>query len=147
MKIIGFTINKISAEKKKASSGKLEIKNNLAIENISEDKADVFDKPLLKFDFSYGINYEPGFAEIKITGTILSLDDSNESKAILKEWKDKKFTSDSKITVLNYIINECLLKALNLEKELGLPLHMPFPKLKKEGKVTTSSNNPANYTG
>ncbi len=145
MKIIGFTITKISAEKKKSSGGKLEIKNSMSIDNITEDKAEVFNKPLLKFDFSYRIGYEPGFAEILISGTVLGLDDNDESKAILKEWKDKKFTSDVKITILNYIVNECLLRALNLEKELGLPPHMPFPKLKKETK--NASSTPANYTG
>jgi hypothetical protein len=144
MKIIGFAINKIYAEKKVSNKGKIEIKNNLSIDNISEDKAELFDKPLLKFDFSYSINYEPGFAEIKLSGSVIGIDDTNEGKIILKEWKDKKFNSEIKIGILNYIMNECILKALNLEKELGLPSHMPFPKIKKEAK---NSTNPANYTG
>jgi len=141
MKIIGFAINKVSAERKKVSNSKIEIKNNLSIDNISEEKVDIVNKSTLKFDFSYAISYEPGLAEIKIAGSVLGTEEPETVKAILKEWKDKKFTSDLKIGILNYIMGECLLKALNLEKELGLPPHIPLPKIKNETK------NPANYTG
>lgn len=141
MKIIGFAINKISAERRKVSNSKIEIKNNLSIDNISEEKVEIVNKSTLKFDFSYSINYEPGLAEIKIAGSVLGTEEPETVKAILKEWKDKKFTSELKIGILNYIMGECLLKSLNLEKELGLPSHIPLPKIKGETK------NPANYTG
>ena len=144
MKIIGFAINKILAEKKKTDITKIEIKNNLTMDNITEEKVEIFDKTALKFDFSYIISYEPGFAEIKLAGSIIGLDENNESKKIIQEWKEKKTMGDFKIEVINAIMNECILKALSLEKELGLPFHIPFPKLKKEIK---NSINPANYTG
>lgn len=148
MKIIGFAINKISAEKKKRSNGKIEIKNNLSIDNISEEQVDIVNKSTLKFDFSYGINYEPNLAEIKILGSVLGTEEPEIVRAILKDWKDKKFTSELKLGVLNYIMSECLLRALNLEKELGLPSHIPLPKIKGETKNPVVSNsNPANYTG
>lgn len=148
MKIIGLTIDSISAEKKKVAITKLQLQNNLSITNISEDKVEFFDRPVLKFDFLHSINYEPGLAEIKIVGTVLALGEKEEVKDILKEWKDKKFNHESKILILNYIVNECLLKMLNLEKEVGLPPHIPFPRLKKESKTPSSQNSsPANYTG
>lgn len=148
MKIIGLTIDSISAEKKKVKAAKLQLQNNLSITNISEDKVEFFDKPVLRFDFLHSINYEPGLAEVKVIGTVLALGESEEVKNILKDWKNKKFEHDSKILILNYIVNECLLKMLNLEKEIGLPPHIPFPRLKKDSKSQSSQNSsPANYTG
>jgi len=141
MKIIGFTINKITAEQKKLSGNKVEIKSNLSIDNITEDKVEMFNASALKFDFSYIVNYEPNIAQIVFKGSVLGLDDKGEGKEILKDWKDKKFKNDVRIAIVNYIMESCILKALNLEKELGLPLHLPFPKFKKE------DGNPANYTG
>jgi hypothetical protein len=142
MKIIGFSIDKISAERKKPIRGKLEVKNNLSINSISENKVELLNNSALKFDFAYSVNYEPGVAELKISGSVIALDDKDEAKEILKAWKDKKFAGDSKIPIMNYIMEECNLKALNLEKELTLPFHLPFPKFKKESKP-----NAASYTG
>jgi hypothetical protein len=141
MKIIGFGIEKISAERKKQIKGKLEIKNGLNIDEISAEKVNISDKPSLKFDFSYNVRYEPGFAEIMIKGSLICLDDKGESAEILKDWKDKKFTHDVKFPILNYILEECTIRALQLEKDVAIPSHMPFPKLKKENKT------PASYTG
>jgi hypothetical protein len=142
MKIIGFSITKISAERKKPAKGKLEIKNGLSIEAISESKIEALSTPALKFDFSYTLNYEPSFAEIKILGSVIGLDDKNEAPAILKDWKEKKFSGDTKISIINYIMEECNIRALNLEKELALPFHLPFPKIRTEAKPTSAS-----YTG
>ena len=142
MKVIGFSINKILAEKKKPAKGQLSIKNGLLIDNISESKIELLGKTPLQFEFSYTLDYEPNYAEIKIHGAVICLDDKNEAPAILKEWKDKKFNNESKMQILSYIMEECNIKAINLEKELGIPFHLPFPKLKKEVK-----QNSASYTG
>lgn len=142
MKIIGFSIRKISAERKSQLKGKLEIKNSLVIEDISKTEVELLKQNAIKLDFVYTLNYEPNFAEIKIGGSVVCLDDKNESESILKEWKNKKFISESKIIILNYIMEECNIRAMNLERELTIPFHLPFPKLQTEPKSTTAS-----YTG
>jgi hypothetical protein len=148
MKIIGFSINKIASERKNQIKGKLEIKNNFSIENISKTEVNLLKEDALKIDFAYTLNYEPNFAEIKILGSVVCLDDKKESEAILKEWKNKKFISDSKIAIFNYIMEECNFRAINMEKDLGLPFHLPFPKISAQ-KVEQKKDSPnlASYTG
>ena len=51
-------------------------------------------------------------------------------------------------------MKKCNLKAIELEDELNLPLHIPFPKLSASIDLDASKNKdavkekkPANYTG
>ena len=90
MKIIGFTLKKIVAERKKEIKGKLEIKSNLIIDDIGSEKVDIVGE-VLKFSFEYSVNYEPGFAELVFKGVVLTAPDKSEdSKTIIKEWKKKR---------------------------------------------------------
>jgi len=141
MKIIGFSMHNLSAERKSPAKGKLSIKNSLNIEDIKTEETPLSKNPALKFDFAYNILYEPGFAKIGLKGSVIALDDKDEAGEILKDWKNKKFDSPLKIPLFNFIMNKCSLKALELEDELGIPLHIPFPKFKQRPA------GPANYTG
>jgi len=143
MKIIGFSIHKISVERKNPIKGKLKIKSNLNIDDIIKEKVPISTNEALKFDFSYNINYEPNIAKIEIKGSVIALDDKNESEEILKEWKKKKYTHNSKIALFNFIMNKCNIKAIQFEDEVGLPLHIQMPKLRPK----SNSENPATYTG
>jgi len=145
MKIIGFNISKISAERKNPIKGNVEVKSGLNIDNITSDELNISKDPSLKFDFSYEINYSPDIALITIKGSIIAIDDKNESKEILKEWKKKKFDNPIKLPLFNFIMDKCNLKALNLEEELGLPFHIPLPKLAQKSEKV--EENRANYAG
>jgi hypothetical protein len=144
MKIIGFSLKKISAEKINPPKGKLEIKSGLNIEDISKEEVTITEKESIKFDFIYTIDYSPEFAKIEIKGTAIVLDDKGESKEIIKEWKKKKFVHPIKLPLFNFIMDKCNLKALELESEIGLPFHLPFPKFTAN---PTPDKNPANYAG
>ncbi len=145
MKIIGFNIHKLSIERKNLASGEIKLQNKLDISDITTEEVPISKSPALKFEFSFEINYEPKIAHLEITGSVLALDDDNEGKEILKQWKAKKeYSHDSKIAILNFIMSKCNLKALQMEDELGLPLHLPFPKITANAPV---SENKAKYTG
>ena len=141
-------MNKLLVERKNPIKGKLSIKSKLGMDDIKAEEVSVSKNPALKFDFTYEINYEPNVAKIEIKGVVIAIDDKDEGKAILKDWKDKKFLSPVKIPLFNFIMNKCTLKAIELEEELGLPIHIPLPKIKAQqsGKVVQTSNS-ANYTG
>ena len=141
MQIIGFSIHKLSAERKSQVKGKINIKNNLNIEDINTEIVPLSKEPALKFDFIYDVVYEPDVAKLELKGSVLGLDEKGDSKEILKSWKDKKFESPIKLSLFNFIMGKCSLKALELEDQLGLPLHIPFPKIKSRPA------GPANYTG
>jgi len=153
MKIIGFNINKILIERKNPIKGRLEIKSNLDIKDIQEEKVPIFDKQLsLKFDFSFTVDYNPNIAKIEVNGSVITLEEKLEFEEILKDWKKKKFPSKLKIPLFNFILNKCNIKVIPLEEEMGLPLHIPFPKLRPEPERTNKStkstiSGPANYTG
>jgi len=144
MRIIGFNFAKISCERKKDIKGKLDIKSNLQIESIEQEKIDIAGE-ILKFNYDYSITYEPGFADILFKGSALVVPDKRDDiKQILKDWKKKKISDEIRIFVFNFIMSKCNLKALQLEEEFALPPHIPFPRLSKQ---TQQQSQQANYTG
>lgn len=144
MKIVGFNINKINIERQDSPAGEVKVQSKLDIENINEEQVPFNKTTVLRFDFFFNLNYEPKLGKLEIKGSLLILDEG-ELKDVLKEWKSKKtFSHASKIDILNYILSKCNLKAINLEEEVGLPLHIPFPKLALDFK---KEDNRAKYTG
>ncbi len=132
MKLIGFNFKKISAEKIKNISGKIDVKANIDVLNIKEVNSDIFNKSkenLLGVDFIYFINYELGFAKIELKGDLLLSVDSKETKEILKNWEDKKMPDNFKVDLFNIILMKTTVKTLQLEEEIGLPAHVSLPKI------------------
>ena len=129
MRIIGFTFNKISIERKKEIKGKLEIKTNLNISEITKEAVELVKEDVLKFNFSFDVLYEPGFISIRFEGSVLVIVPPDKVKEILKHWKKKKILEYARIPLFNFILTKCNLKALGLEEEFNLPLHIPMPKL------------------
>jgi len=134
MKIIGFRLNKINAVRSNPVKGKLEIKSGINIEDIIKEETSLSDKTALKIDFIFTLDYSPDFGKIEYAGSLITLDENEESKEILKDWKKKEFKHSSKISLFNFIMDKCNVQSLQLEQELGLPFHIPLPKLaaKKE---------------
>jgi len=134
MQIIGFNLSKISIEKKEKQQGKLEIKQNINIDNISEDKINISDKEIIKINFTFSVDYSPDFAKVELKGQTVLLPEKEELKEILKEWKKKQISEKFRIPLFNFIMSKCNIKALSLEEELNLPLHVPMPRIspKKE---------------
>lgn len=134
MQIIGFNLSKISTERKEKQQGKLEIKQNINIDDISEDKISISDKDIIKISFTFSVNYSPDFAKVELKGQIVLLPEKEELKDILKDWKKKQISEKFRIPLFNFIMSKCNIKALSLEEELNLPLHVPMPRIspKKE---------------
>ncbi len=142
MRIIGFTLQKISIERKKDIKGKLEIKSDMHIEDVEKENIDIAGD-ILKFSYIYQINYEPSYAEIIFKGTVLVVPDKSEDiKKVLKEWKKKKMPDEIRVFLFNFIMAKCNLKALQLEEDLALPPHIPLPRITPQ-----QTQQQANYTG
>lgn len=139
MKIIGFNFTKTSAEKlKEPSELKEQVKINTQIDvpELTEVKTHVLKtkEELIGAKFVYGVNYEPGFAKVELEGRILVSVEPKIAKEVFKQWKKKKMPEDFRLLLFNVILKKSSLKALHLEEELNLPLHMPMPSFKKEQK-------------
>ncbi len=132
MRLAGFNFNKISIERKKEKPEKVKISSNIEISNIEEIEMKLANKneKLLNVFFDYILNYEPEFANIEFKGSMAIIIDEKMGKEVLKKWKEKETLKDFKLAVLNVIFKKCNIKALQLEEELGLPLHMPLASLR-----------------
>ena len=135
MKIVGFNFSKISAERESNQVDNLEVKSSIDIKDVDKAKSDLFkEEEIVGFKFNYIIDYSPNFAKIIFEGSILLLIDEKTSKNILKDWKKKEVSEDVKVPLFNLILQKANIKALGLEEELGLPPHLPLPKIKKTSK-------------
>ena len=141
MRLIGFNFTKINIEKLENSQGKLNITTNIDILSIEKTDTGSFElkDDVLAVEFVYFINYEPNFAKIEFKGNILLYMEPKQAKELLKSWKDKKLPDDVRISLFNIILSKSNIKALELENELNLPLHLPMPKLSKPKEENKSN--------
>jgi hypothetical protein len=136
MKIIGFNLNKISAESLSNDFKELKINTNIKIEDIESAKSDIFkkDEEAINIKFNYLLDYTPSIAKLAFSGSIVMLVNEKESKNILKQWENKKIPDAIKLPLFNIILRKTNIKALELEDELNLPLHIALPSLKPQKK-------------
>ncbi len=135
MKLVGFNYTKINAEKKSSDFSELKVNTSINIDSIEELKSPVKTKDfLLDIKFNYLINYDPKIANIDFAGQLVLLVDSKLGKEIIKEWKDKKLKDDTRLTIFNMILRKANIRALPIEEELNLPIHINLPSLKIDKK-------------
>ena len=137
MKVVGFSFSKISIEKLKNNKGQIKIGTEIDVSNINPLKTDIFKgkDELIEAEFLYRVNYNPDIAKVELKGIIVFSLEPKLARQILKEWKSKKMPEDFRIFLFNVVMKKSTLKALELEDEMNLPLHIPIPSFKKsEGK-------------
>lgn len=139
MKLLGFNFNKINVEKLKDfinPTETLNVSTSIDIPEIREIKDHALNTPeaILEADFSYSVVYKPEIAKINLGGRIIFSIDQKQAKEIISQVKKKELTEDFKIPLYNTILKKAALKAMYLEEELNLPLHMPMPSFRKENK-------------
>ena len=130
MQIIGFNLTKISGERQENFNDKLDLKQNLNIDDIIEDQMQISNDRVLNIKFTFGLDYsETKLGQIEIKGKIIIMPKKDELENILKSWKDKQLPEAFKLFIFNFILAKCNIKALQLEDELNLPPHVQLPKL------------------
>jgi len=134
MRLVGFDFKKISIERFKDQAENLKFNTKIDVSAIDTIKSDIFrsKEELLKVDFIYSVLYEPEFAKIELTGNIILAVEPRIAREVLRGWKDKQTSEEFRIFMFNIILRKANIKALQLEDELGLPLHIPLPTLSKE---------------
>ncbi len=134
MKLLGFSFDKISIEKISNLPNNLKINTNVDLPEVKKADADFIKEKeeIIAVKFIFTVDYSPDFAKVELKGTILISVDSKTAKDILKQWKDKKIPEKFKFAAFNIILRKANVKALQLEEEMGLPLHITLPYLKKQ---------------
>lgn len=136
MKLMGFNLNKISAERNTVKPEKININTEIKINNIEKPKSDFLKtkEDILNISFDYIINYNKDFGKISFSGNLLIAVDAKISKDVLKKWKDKKMPPEFKINIFNIIMRRANIRALDLEDTINLPLHAQLPYLQPPKK-------------
>ena len=129
MQVIGFNLTKILVEREEKIDGKLEVKQNIDVNDVSKEKIPFSEGEAIKVKFNFTVTYDPNFAKLNFEGHLIIIVDKEETKKFLKSWKDKKLPDETKVSLFNFIMSKCNIKALNLEDELSLPLHVPMPRI------------------
>ncbi len=133
MPIVGFGFEKISIEKKEPYNREDQIKNKIRVIDIKDSKLKADDKkemPALMVTFSFEIDYgRAGNLELK--GYVLYYDAEKVLKEIYNDWtKEKKLPPALSTQIFNFILLKSNIKGLQLEEEVGLPLHLRLPRFR-----------------
>lgn len=136
MKLVNFNFKKISIERFKDQAESIKFNTKIDISSIDTLKTDFIKvkDELIKVDFIYTVLYEPDFAKLELAGTFILSVEPKIAKEILKNWKEKQTSEEFKVIIFNIILKKSNIKALQLEDELGLPIHIPLPSLNKQNK-------------
>ncbi|MBT3866214.1 hypothetical protein HOF78_03915 [Candidatus Woesearchaeota archaeon] len=146
--IIHFTMDKISVDKTGPIKGKIEAKNSIKFLDIAEHPTPdgINGQALIKFKFTYKVDYLPNVAKTEIVGQIHFLTDKPTKDNILEDW-DKHSKIDPSLSgqLVNYIFSKCGVMALSLSQQVGLPPHISLPRIAvkpKESEKTAEKSKP-----
>jgi hypothetical protein len=138
MQVIGFNLTKISGERLSEFQTAFNMNTNIEFLDLGKENIDILsDKEAINLSFKFGLTYESKEDEkkkdkttlmgsIEIKGKLICSLDKEELKAVQKMWKKKELPALVKFPLLNVIIRKCTPKAIQLEDEIGLPLHTPI---------------------
>ena len=131
MRVIGFNLSKILVERKDSFEGRLEVKQNINIQEVLKDKINLSkgEEEVLKLKFNFLIEYGSDFAKLDLGGQLIISVDKDEMKRFLKSWKTKEIPENLRTPLFNFIMSKCNIKALELEDDLSLPYHVPMPRI------------------
>lgn len=143
MAIVGFTFDKITAEKRGPIRGRVDINNNVGIKSIETTNLP-FGKEkqeALKFNYQYTSSYQPDIGVIDLTGSLIFIDEPKKVKEILQNWeKNKRLPAEVMKDIMENVLNRCNIQALVLSREVSLPSPIPLPKVAMQ---TTTTGTPA----
>jgi hypothetical protein len=133
MRLINFNFTKISGERLQDIASDIKFNTKIEILSVSSIKSDFLrvKEELIRVEFVYTILYEPGLANINLAGTMILAVEPKIARLVLKEWKEKDTPEEFRLLMFNTILRKSSLKALQLEEELNLPPHIPFPSFNK----------------
>jgi len=130
---MGFNFDKISIERFLDNITDMKISTNIDISDIIKLNPGILKtkEEILGVKFNYIIDYQENIAKIELAGKILLALEPKQAKEVLKQWDDKKVPDEFRITLFNFIFRKANIKAIQLEDEMNLPIHIPLPKIGK----------------
>jgi hypothetical protein len=140
MQIIGFNFTKISAEKA-PSFKRTSINTHIQFSDMEKEKNDLLkDSDIIKLKFNFSVNYgdtdkeEEKMGCVMFEGLMVLSTNKDETKEFTKSWKKKQIPKEYTVPLYNFILRRCSIKALQLEEDVSLPMHLPFPQVKPKSE-------------
>ena len=130
MPIVGFGYEKISVERKETTK-QVEITNNVNFTSLKETKMKIGneEKPAVKANFDYSVDYQEA-GKLQMIGYVVFYDTEAKVKEYLDLWKkQQKLATEFGAHLYNFIIAKASIRALQLEEDLSLPLHITLPRV------------------
>lgn len=128
--IVGFSLQRVEAEKKTPGQGKLNINYNSSIEDVTEATVSAIDESVARITFSLPISYQQGdteVAEIQFGGSVLWQKDAAD---VIEQWEeDGSLDKEISTAVTNHVFRKCLTHAVGLADSLDLPSPVPMPRV------------------
>ncbi|MDP4012894.1 MAG: hypothetical protein Q8R00_04800 [Candidatus Nanoarchaeia archaeon] len=129
MPIVGFTFDKISAERQGPLKKGTEIKSDIRLNSVEEAKLSI-GKKCLKINFEFIVDYTPKVGKLLLTGVIFYVTDEKSIPGIIKEWKEnKKLREDISLEVLNLVLSKCNIECFSLSDKVDLPPQLPLTRM------------------
>ena len=125
IKLIGSKFTKVSAERNPKFSGKLSIDQNIKILDVEKSQEA---KDAIKTTYSFSVDYKE-LGKVDVEGTLFISADQKTTKVLLRQWKNKALDTPEYIAITNAIIQKASIRAIELEEEMGLPIHLRLPTL------------------
>ena len=129
MKLLTSRYLKISGERNPDYTDKISVKQNIKIKSLEKYKTISSKEDSIKVIYNFEISYGD-LGKIELEGLFILSMDSKTQKDLLKNYSDKKMNNTESIALMNLIIQRASIKALELEEELFLPIHIQLPSLK-----------------
>ena len=143
LKILGFHIRGINAQKEQQPIQNASISTNITFNDIqSELTKSIKNHSIIAISFTFRVEYnssdkqkkksgEP-LAFVELSGVVPCATTEDEAKKLINDWKDKKISQEIRIPLYNFILAKCSIKALQIQEEINLPPHFPLPSIKEE---------------
>jgi len=139
IRLVGFNFIKISAERNPTYDGKIETKSNVSIDKLEKVKNST-KQDTLKVDFSVDIDYGD-LGKVDLQGNLFLIADAKVIKETVSAWESKKEPTNLQLGIVNIILQKTSIKAIQIEEEIGLPIHLQnlFPRVKPKSQEEEES--------
>lgn len=128
MKLLTLKYVKIDAQRDIEYSGKIEVKQNIKIKSIEKYKSINSREESVKVIYNFEVNYGD-LGHVIIEGLMFLSMDTKTQKNLIKNYENKKMDEIENITLMNIIIQKTSIKAIELEEEMSLPIHIKLPSI------------------
>ena len=149
MAVVGYNFTKITAEKNTQPKGNIKVRSNISIVDVNSATLSISNEAngTLRINFLFTTSYGQDVGKIVIEGDVLFMNKKEVTDEVYKKWQETKKLDDKvAVEVLNNVLFNCNLKALNLSHDLGLPSPVQFPKVVMKDKEGNEQQQPQENT-